>query len=115
MGLPGTRDVALCSRGASSAAFAKMDKEEGVTYASLGSQRSGWQMFQTPLLLFVISGQHLPEVAGSHQKMGQPLLCPRPILKQLLPLGPVFLHPLGEREFFFFCISILGVLVEAPC
>lgn len=91
--------------------------KEGVIYGSLGSQRSGWQMFQTPLLLFVIiSGRCPPEVAGSHQKMGQPLLCPCPILKQLLLLGPIFLHP--PRGESFFCTSILGVYVgsvEAPC
>lgn len=69
-----TRDVALGSRGASGAAVADMDEEEGVADASLGSQRSGRQMFQTLRLLFVISGRRLPEVAGGHQKRGQPLL-----------------------------------------
>lgn len=81
--------------------------EEGVTDAAPGSQRSGWQMFQT-LLLLVISGQRLPEVAGSHQKMGQPLLCPHPTLKQLLPMGPGFLHaPRGERVLLYFHLRCL--------
>jgi hypothetical protein len=87
-----------------------MDKEEGFTYVSLGSQRSGWQMFQILLLLFVISGQRLPEVAGSHQKMGQPLfrrwVSPSCIL--VLFWNNCFLWvqfssiPLGERESFVF-------------